>query len=100
MFLAFLEFLAKYNLSVSGKNAKATRNAWGNVRVPVTVNKYPMNNDQSELSMTKFDKMLSFLDALSCLYLFVKVCVYENVFGRRRFKVETDSEGCVGHSLR
>jgi hypothetical protein len=66
----------------------------------MTVNKYPMNNDQLERSMTKFDKMLSFLDALSCLYLFVKVCVCENVFGRRRFKVETDSEGCVGHSLR
>jgi hypothetical protein len=59
-----------------------------------------MNNDQLELSMTKFDKMLSFLDALSCVYLFVKMYVYENGFGRGRFKVETDSEGCVGHSLR
>jgi hypothetical protein len=80
MFFAFLEFLVKYILSVSDKYAKATRNDRGNVRVSMKVNKYPMNNDQLELSMTKFDKMLSFLYALSCLYLFLKVRVYENVF--------------------
>jgi hypothetical protein len=73
MFIAILEFLVKNILSASDKNAKATRNAWGNVRVPMKVKKYHMNNDQLELSVTKLDKMLPFLYSLSCLHLVVSL---------------------------